>query len=64
MNFTVNFPIDYQFNPEIDHRMTRPFVSPHTLVEEWDCRDMSKVEKAAESLLTLRYEGTKKEPTL
>ena len=62
MNFTVNFPIDYQFNPEIDNRMTRSFVSPHTFIEEWDCR--TKVEKAANSLLTLKYDGTKKEPTL
>ena len=64
MNSIVKYPNYYQFRPEIDHRMTRPFVSPHTLVEEWDCRDMSKVEKAAESLLTLRYEGTKMEPPL
>ena len=64
MNSSVSFPKNYQFNPEIDHRMTRPFISPHTLVENWDCRDMSRVEKAAESLLTLRYEGKKMEPTL
>jgi len=62
MNSTANFPIDYQFNPEIDNRMTRSFVSPHTLIEEWDCR--IEVEKAADSLLNLRYDGTKIEPTL
>ena len=37
-------------------------LSPSTKVENWDCR--TKVEKAANSLLTLKYDGTKKEPTL
>jgi len=38
MNSSVSFPKDYQFNPEIDHRMTRSFISPHTIVEEFDPR--------------------------
>ena len=37
-------------------------LSPSTKVENWDCR--SEVEKAADSLLNLRYDGTKIEPTL
>jgi len=37
-------------------------LSPSTSVETWDCR--SEVEKAADSLLNLRYDGTKIEPTL
>ena len=37
-------------------------LSPSTKLENWDCR--SEVEKAADSLLTLQYDGTKIEPTL
>jgi len=37
-------------------------VSPSADVETWDCR--SEVEKAAESLLSLRYNGNKIEPTI
>lgn len=37
-------------------------LSPSTDLETWDCR--SEVEKAADSLLNLRYDGTKIEPTL
>jgi len=37
-------------------------LSPSTKLENWDCR--SEVEKAAESLLSLRYDGNKIEPTL
>ena len=37
-------------------------LSPSTKVENWDCR--SEVEKAADSLLTLRYAGNKIEPTI
>jgi len=37
-------------------------LSPSTDLETWDCR--SEVEKAADSLLSLRYDGTKIEPTL
>ena len=37
-------------------------LSPSTDLETWDCR--SEVEKAADSLLTLQYDGTKIEPTL
>ena len=37
-------------------------VSPSTDVESWDCR--SKVEKAAESLLNMEYDGNKIQPTL
>jgi len=37
-------------------------VSPSTDVENWDCR--TEVEKAAESLLNLKYDGNKIEPTL
>jgi len=37
-------------------------VSPSTDVENWDCT--SKVEKAAESLLNLKYDGNKVEPTI
>ena len=62
MNSIVVFPKDYQVSPETDHRMTRSFISPHTVVAEFD--PYERVEKAAESLLTLRYEGTKIEPSL
>jgi len=41
---------------------TKLGVSPSADVETWDCR--SEVEKAAESLLSLRYNGNKIEPTL
>ena len=37
-------------------------VSPSTDVENWDCR--TEVEKAAESLLNLKYDGNKIEPTI
>ena len=62
---TVNFPNDYKFNPEIDRRMTRSFISPHTVVEEFEEFDTrARVDIAADSLLSLRYDGTKIEPTL
>lgn len=37
-------------------------ISPSSDVETWDCR--SEVEKAAESLLNLKYDGNKIEPTI
>tara|TARA_R110000803_G_scaffold172100_2_gene235018 strand:- start:795 stop:1049 length:255 start_codon:yes stop_codon:yes gene_type:complete len=37
-------------------------VSPSTSVENWDCR--AEVEKAAESLLNLKYDGNKIEPII
>jgi len=37
-------------------------LSPSTKLENWDCR--SEVEKAAESLLNLKYDGNKIEPTI
>jgi len=40
----------------------RPCWSQSCDVENWDCR--TKVEMAAESLLTQRYDGDKVEPTL
>lgn len=40
----------------------RPCWSQSCNVENWDCR--TKVEQAAESLLTLDYNGDKVEPTL
>lgn len=46
--------------------LTRSFVSPSTTVETWDCRTelqiLADVERAAESLLTLNYNGNKIEP--
>jgi len=41
---------------------TKLGLSPSADVETWDCR--SEVEKAAESLLSLRYNGNKIEPTI
>jgi len=41
---------------------TKLGISPSSEVETWDCR--TEVEKAAESLLNLRYDGNKIEPTL
>jgi hypothetical protein len=40
----------------------RPCWSISCGVENWDCR--TRVEMAAESLLTLRYDGDKIEPTI
>ena len=37
-------------------------VSPSSSVENWDCR--AKVENAADSLLSLKYDGNKIEPTI
>ena len=37
-------------------------LSPSTSVENWDCR--TKAQKAAESLLNLKYDGNKIEPTI
>ena len=37
-------------------------LSPSTSVENWDCR--TKAQKAAESLLNLKYDGNKIEPRL
>jgi len=41
---------------------TKLGVSPSADVETWDCR--SEVEKAAESLLNMEYDGNKIQPTL
>jgi len=41
---------------------TKLGISPSSEVETWDCR--TETEKAAESLLSLRYDGNKIEPTL
>ena len=41
---------------------TKLGLSSSTLVETWDCR--TEVEKAAESLLNLKYDGNKIEPTI
>ena len=42
--------------------LTRSFVSPSAAVETWDCR--TEVEKSAESLLNLKYDGNKIEPII
>ena len=41
---------------------TKLGISPSSVVETWDCR--AKVENAADSLLNLKYEGNKIEPTI
>ena len=50
-----------KFKANFDRIFGKKVVTP-TKLENWDCR--SEVEKAAESLLNLKYDGNKIEPTI